>query len=259
MIMVKCFHNLFRLVSVSVILVFMAGMFLFSSFSLVVYADNHGEEQKEPTAFDAIENKKNEAGDAEGTDGDAVEADGNAESVTETDSDSEMMRENDPLTEGDSINVFSLLIKILFSLGLIILLIYGMVRFLAVRNRHFQKGSVFANLGGIALGQNKSLQLIKVGSSLYLVGVADQIQLIRHIDNPEEIEELMEMIRQQQQVQYPSLPKFLDLGRFRRENRGEEDRFESILEQKLSQLKQQRAQSTRNSIHSSEEERDNRE
>ncbi len=244
---------MFRLVITAVFLVFTAGMFN----SVAVSAENGGEEPKEPSAYDAIENKSDVTGDTEGTDGDAVVSD------AETDADSETIRENDPLTEGDSVNIFSLLIKILFSLALIILLIYVLVRFLAVRNRHFQRGSVFVNLGGIALGPNKSLQLIKVGSSLYLVGVAEQIQLIRHIENQEEIEEMMEMIQKQQQVQYPSLPgglqKFLPKGIFRRETRGETDRFESILEQKLSQFKQQRVQSARNSVHSSEEERDNRE
>jgi flagellar protein FliO/FliZ len=46
--------------------------------------------------------------------------------------------------------------------------------------------------GGISLGARRSIQFVKIGSSLYLLGVTDQqVNLIHIVHDPEEIESIL--------------------------------------------------------------------
>lgn len=92
--------------------------------------------------------------------------------------------------ESSSVKLFTLLIKTGASLILIGILIYGLVRVLA-RARMQPKGGLFQVYGGVSLGPNKSLQLVRMGDSLYLLGVGDNIQLIRRIEPGPEAENLL--------------------------------------------------------------------
>ncbi|MDT2247325.1 flagellar biosynthetic protein FliO [Paenibacillus larvae] len=42
-------------------------------------------------------------------------------------------------------------------------------------------------MGGVPLGQNKSIQIVEIGQSLYIVGVGDNIQLLEKVDNPDQV------------------------------------------------------------------------
>ena len=46
------------------------------------------------------------------------------------------------------------------------------------------------NMGGISLGQHKSIQLVVIGESYYLIGVGDDIRLLKEITDPDEIDKL---------------------------------------------------------------------
>ncbi|GAK02043.1 flagellar biosynthesis protein FliZ [Geomicrobium sp. JCM 19037] len=48
------------------------------------------------------------------------------------------------------------------------------------------------NLGGIQLGQQKSVQVIRVGDRFFIVGVGDSIQLLDEIRDEDEIQQLVE-------------------------------------------------------------------
>lgn len=47
------------------------------------------------------------------------------------------------------------------------------------------------NLGGTGLGANRSVQLVKVGGRILVVGVGENIQLLKEIDDPKEYEQLL--------------------------------------------------------------------
>ncbi|BBP89365.1 hypothetical protein BsIDN1_29830 [Bacillus safensis] len=61
----------------------------------------------------------------------------------------------------------------------VILLIYGLVRFVGKQNRLLKPFRYVENIGGTTVGQNRSVQLIKVGKRVLVVGVADSIQLLK--------------------------------------------------------------------------------
>ena len=48
------------------------------------------------------------------------------------------------------------------------------------------------NMGGISLGQQKSVQLVVIGNQYYLIGVGDDIRLLKEITDRTEIETLTE-------------------------------------------------------------------
>lgn len=77
--------------------------------------------------------------------------------------------------------------KVLFSLLLIIGLLYVVMKVLSRKNRWLSAGGTFRPLGGIPLGPNKSVQMIEIGESIYLVGVGENVQLIDKIVDEEEI------------------------------------------------------------------------
>src|SRR5690606_36947570 len=75
-------------------------------------------------------------------------------------------------------------IALLFVLSLI----YGIVLILRKRNRLLEQNDIIENFGGITVGPNKSIQLIRIGSHVYAVGVGDHVDLMLEITEPEVIE-----------------------------------------------------------------------
>lgn len=70
---------------------------------------------------------------------------------------------------------------------LIVFLIYGLIKFLAMRQKNMQPNQAVKLMGGTPLGNNKSLQLVKVGNQVLLVGVGDQVTLIKEFSAEDEI------------------------------------------------------------------------
>jgi flagellar protein FliO/FliZ len=77
--------------------------------------------------------------------------------------------------------------QVLFALILIIGIFYVIIKFLSQKNRFVLFGRAMRNHGGVTVGQGKSLQLIELGHSLYLVGTGDNVQLLDKIEDPDEI------------------------------------------------------------------------
>ena len=77
--------------------------------------------------------------------------------------------------------------QLIFYTLLILVMIYGLIKFLASRQKRMEPNQAIHMIGGTALGNNRSLQLVKVGGKVYLLGVADQITLIKEFSDEEEI------------------------------------------------------------------------
>ncbi|EPD49620.1 flagellar biosynthetic protein FliO [Paenisporosarcina sp. HGH0030] len=94
-------------------------------------------------------------------------------------------------------NLVTIIIKLIFYTLLILVMIYGLIKFLAVRQKKFQPNQAVKLMGGTPLGNNKSLQLVKVGDKVYLLGVADQVTLIKEFSNTDEISSIENDLEQQ--------------------------------------------------------------
>ncbi len=95
--------------------------------------------------------------------------------------------ESSKVTTTEDKSLVVILFKLIFYTLLILVMIYGLIKFLAVRQKKFQPNQAVKLMGGTPLGNNKSLQLVKVGEKVYLIGVGDQVTLIKEFSELDEI------------------------------------------------------------------------
>ncbi|AGT31548.1 flagellar protein [Geobacillus genomosp. 3] len=83
-------------------------------------------------------------------------------------------------------------LRLIGATAFVLLLLYMLLKWLSRRQPFVsgQKG-VIEHLGGTSVGTNRSVQLIKIGNRLLVIGVGDSIQLLREISDENEINELL--------------------------------------------------------------------
>lgn len=87
---------------------------------------------------------------------------------------------------GEPVSGWSFLLQVVFALGLVILLIILLLRFLANRQLGGIPQGPFRVIGVVPLGSGKTMQIVSVGDSIYLLGVGEDVHLLRHIPAGEE-------------------------------------------------------------------------
>ncbi len=83
-------------------------------------------------------------------------------------------------------------IKVLFALLFVVGLLFGLLKLVNRKSRLHDKSRLMKNMGGLSLGQQKSIQLVIIAESYYLIGVGTDIRLLKEITDPEEINKLVE-------------------------------------------------------------------
>ncbi|MBO1510401.1 flagellar biosynthetic protein FliO [Metabacillus bambusae] len=114
-------------------------------------------------------------------------------------------QEVEPIVQDDALSVSAFdFIKMFLALAFVLFLVYFLLKFVSKRNRMFQQGQSIVNLGGTSLGQSKSIQIVKVGNRLFVVGVGESISLLKEIDDEKERKQLIEDFeRKQEQIVEP--------------------------------------------------------
>ena len=82
-------------------------------------------------------------------------------------------------------------LKMIFATVFVVGLLYFVLKFVNKKGRLFKSTQLIENLGGTALGANRSVQLIKVGHRLFIVGVGENIQLLKEIEEEQEYEQII--------------------------------------------------------------------
>lgn len=82
------------------------------------------------------------------------------------------------------------LVQVIFSLGFIIVLIYGVLRFLGKKQLGQTQGPIKI-ISAAPLGNGKTLQVIMIGDRLYIVGVGENVQLLKEIEPGEEADVIL--------------------------------------------------------------------
>ena len=85
-------------------------------------------------------------------------------------------------------------LKFIGSFLLILLLLFVVLKYLSKKTKMYAGGGPFHALGGHSLGNNRSLQMVMVGDTLYLLGVGEDVNLIRTIPPGEEQRRLLESV-----------------------------------------------------------------
>ena len=138
-------------------------------------------------------------------------------------------------------------IKMIFALLFVIALLYGLLRFINKRNRSFQHNQLIHNLGGVGVGQGKSIQLMQIGNSLYLVGIGENINLLKEITDPQEIEELTKLYEDKLGTAQ-TLPYIMELmnklskNKIHKTKNNENPSFNETFQKKLDDIKRDRSE-----------------
>lgn len=110
------------------------------------------------------------------------------------------------------------LVWVIVALLLVIAMIILLIKWLSNRNRGWGTNKALRSLGGIPLGQNKSLQVVELSGRVYVVGIGENITLLDKIDDPEIAAAVLDAIEQQNNRAWSS-PSVADImSRFRKKS-----------------------------------------
>jgi flagellar protein FliO/FliZ len=122
---------------------------------------------------------------------------------------------------------------VIFCLILIIALFFVIIRVISQKNRLMMSGRSVKLIGGVSIGQNKSIQVVEVGHTLFVIGVGDNVQLISKIEDAEEIEFIVENIHLRGNKDFPG---FLSIGKWFKGLRGQQPIEEEDLSTSFQQV-----------------------
>jgi flagellar protein FliO/FliZ len=105
--------------------------------------------------------------------------------------------------DSPSPSIFPLFIKFIVSFIIVIGLLILLLRFLQKRGSIVQSNGPIVSIGGHSLGNNRSLQVLLIGQTLYIIGVGETITLLRTISQGEEYQSLLESYENSAETQTP--------------------------------------------------------
>ncbi|MGI8384450.1 flagellar biosynthetic protein FliO [Robertmurraya sp. P23] len=82
-------------------------------------------------------------------------------------------------------------LKMIFATIFVIALLYAILKFINKRSRSFSSNQLVENLGGTALGTNRSIQIVKIGNRVLVVGVGEDVKLLKEIDDEDEARQII--------------------------------------------------------------------
>ena len=136
------------------------------------------------------------------------------------------------------------LVKMVLALAVILVLIYGLLKFLNKRNKTFQRVKTLQNLGGVSVGTNKSVQMVRVGDKLYMLGVGENVEMLQEITD-EDVK--LEMFREGKSDE--DVPRHFIQGLFSANSGNTKEKaafppanaFKQLFSKELDKLKQNRS------------------
>ena len=134
-------------------------------------------------------------------------------------------------------------IKVLLSLAFVIGLLVFVLKFLNKKNVSYQQNNMLQSLGGVSVGPQKSVQIVKVGNRVLVVGVGDDVKLIADINDEAEVERLVGLYEDQfnQSAAKPYILQLLSRKKEQQPNQIEERPFSEMLNARLSEIKKERS------------------
>ncbi|MED0660587.1 flagellar biosynthetic protein FliO [Bacillus smithii] len=138
--------------------------------------------------------------------------------------------------------------RMLFALLFVIVLIYFLIKFINKKSQTYQDSKLIQHLGGSPLGGNRSIQLVKVGERIFILGVGENIELLKEINDQEEYKQLLQVYNQQKDLLLDTKDIFTVALRKWQERKqkavgkGGSAPFKSVLEKQLNEIKTSREQ-----------------
>lgn len=134
------------------------------------------------------------------------------------------------------------LIWVIIALALVIGLILAVIKWLSRRTQAWGTNRAIRSHGGAQLGQNKSVQIVEAAGRIYVVGVGDTVTLLDKIEDPAQIEAMLNSLRPSSSGGFAAggwaawIAGFRNRsGAFGQERSPDASSFQSVLNRKLEQ------------------------
>lgn len=128
-------------------------------------------------------------------------------------------------------------VRMIVATAFVAALIYFLLKFINKKSMSYKSSQLVENLGGASLGANRSVQIIKAGNRLLVVGVGENIQLLKEIDDPEEYSNIIqEYNNKMEQHMQPSDIVTKLLKRTEKDNGNQSSNFSGLLKNQLSEM-----------------------
>ncbi|MCA1009246.1 flagellar biosynthetic protein FliO [Halobacillus halophilus] len=134
------------------------------------------------------------------------------------------------------------IIKLVLVLLLVLALIYGLLKFFNSRNKVFNQNRTMENLGGMNLAPNRSIQAVRIGEQVFILGVGDSVEIITEISDPSTKSALIQ--RDKHHGMEKTFPFDKWLGKWRKDEGKERStsttQFQQLFEKQLKDMKEKR-------------------
>ncbi|MGG3279702.1 FliO/MopB family protein [Paenibacillus solani] len=152
-----------------------------------------------------------------------------------------MMAASDGLRSGSTTGYYLQLFYVFVVLAIIVALIVLLIRFLSRKNQSWMQGRSIRTLGAVGMGPNKSLQIVEIGGSIYVIGVGEDVRLVDKISDPAEVALIQAAFEQESGIHSGAMPPFMKklAAKLRKEPPSEEieledtSSFHEVFESKL--------------------------
>ena len=136
-------------------------------------------------------------------------------------------------------------IKVFVVLVVVLALLIYVLKILNKRNSKYQQNSVIKNIGGMSVGPQKSVQLLLIGNRIYIVGVGEDVQLLKEVDNEDDVERLLQQY-EVTQLTASTVPYIAEIfNKFSKKNQpkdvSDSPNFNEMFNEKIGKLKQERS------------------
>jgi flagellar protein FliO/FliZ len=133
--------------------------------------------------------------------------------------------------------------KMIFATIFVVLLLSFLLKLISKKSIGYRRTQLVMNLGGTNLGGNRSIQMVKVGNRLLVVGVGENVQLLKEIDDPDEFRQIiseynnkMEQLVEPSDIMTKVIQRFRKTGAVKEEN----SQFNMLLKKQLDELRKER-------------------
>ncbi|OMP68614.1 flagellar biosynthetic protein FliO [Domibacillus epiphyticus] len=135
--------------------------------------------------------------------------------------------------------------RMIAALAFVVALLYFLLRFINKKSRSYQENQTVLHLGGTALGGNRSVQVIKVGERVLVLGVGEDVSLLKEIDDKKERDKLLTRYEEQTDMMMQPSDIFnrikASMTERKKQSGGPSD-FKQEFERKIADLKKSREQ-----------------
>lgn len=181
----------------------------------------------QPTAYECLENPDLEGCPSSESTGDPQ--------------DSPVGEEESETDEGTSL-IWNI-IKLVFALIFVVALIYGLLKFFNQKNKLFSQNKTMENLGGMNLGPSRSIQAVRIGGQVFILGVGESVEMITEITDEKTKEALLH--RDDQGTNHAAADLLKWTGKWKKDKGPTENssvQFQQLFENQLNDMKDKRKQ-----------------